>query len=173
MWKSGSIKTESVSPGLPAPRSSFRGIYRLVLGIGILFVTVVFIFPLISKPGVEPVTEPQFGNPFSMAVQISNQNLTPLKDVEYSCEVSDLTLANGTAIRDAKVLVRGSIRKIQGNRAVTARCETAYVNAPVHAIEYRLTLTYRTYPWPQRHTGVYVIGAQIDGNGQIRGWKLR
>ena len=173
MWRSGGIKPESVAPELPAPRSRFRGPYRLLLAMAIFFVTVVFIFPLIFKPGVEPLTPSQFGSPFSMAVQISNQNLTPLTDVEYSCELSKLTLANGSAIGDAKVLIRGAVRKIEGRQAITAHCETSYiVNAPLHAIEYKLTLTYRTYPWPQRRTNVYRIASRINGNGQVTGWKL-
>ena len=173
MWRSGGIKPEFVLPELPAPRSRFRGPYRVLLSMAVLFVTVAFIFPIIFKPGVEPPTELQFGSPFSMAVQISNQNVTPLTDVEYSCEVSKLTLANGSAVRDAKVLVRGAIRKIPGRQAIPARCETAYiVNAPLKAAEYKLTLTYRTYPWPQHRTRVYRIAAQINGNGQVTGWKL-
>ena len=173
MWKSGSIKPGSVSPKLPAPGSRFRGPYQLLFGLAVLFITVVFVFPAIFKPGVEPA-ESQFGSPFSMAVQISNQSLTPLKDVEYSCEVARLTLADGSAVEGAKVLVRGTIRKIQGSREVTAHCETAYVaNAPVHAIEYKLTLTYSTFPWPQRRTSVYRIATQINSNGQVAGWKVR
>jgi len=85
MWKSGSIKLKSASPKPPAPRPRFRGVYRPILGIAVLFVTVVFVFPLIFRPGVEPLTGSPFGAPFSMAVEISNQNLLPIKDVEYSC----------------------------------------------------------------------------------------
>ena len=167
------MKPESVSPEPPAPRSRFRGPYRVLLSLAVVFVTVVFVSPIIFKPGVEPPTELQFGTPFSMAVQISNQNVTPLTDVEYSCEVSKLTLANGSAVRDAKVLIRGAIRKIQGRQAIPARCETAYiVNAPLKAVEYKLTLAYRTYPWPQHRTSVYRITAQINSNGQVTGWKL-
>ena len=173
MWRSGGTKPEAVSPKLPVPRSRFHGPYRLMLSMAVLFVTVVFIFPITFKPGVEPPTDLQFGTPFSMAVQISNQNVTPLTDVEYSCEVSKLTMANGSAVTDAKVLVRGAIRKIQGRQAIRARCETAYiVNAPLKAAEYKLTLTYRTYPWPQHRTSVYRVAAQINGNGQVTGWKL-
>jgi hypothetical protein len=69
----------------------------------VLFVTVFFIFPIVFKPGVEPPTQLPFGSPFSMAVRISNQNpFTLLTDVEYSCEVSKLTLATGADVTDAK-----------------------------------------------------------------------
>jgi hypothetical protein len=139
----------------------------------LLFATVVFIFPIVFKPGVEPPTDLQFGSPFSVAVRISNRNMTPLTDVEYSCVVSKLTLANGSAVTDAQVLVRGAIRKIEGRQAVGARCETAYiVNAPLQALEYKLTLTYRAYPWPQHRASVYRIAAQLNGNHQVAGWKL-
>ena len=172
MWRSGGTKPEAVSPEIRPPGSRFRGPYRVLLGIALLFVAVVFMFPIVFEPRVEPPAEVQFGSPFSVAVQISNQNMTPLTDVEYSCVVSKLTMANGSAITDAKVLVRGAIRKIQGRQAIRARCETAYiVNAPLQAAEYKLTLTYRTYPWPQHRTSVYRIAAQINGNGQVTGWK--
>jgi len=173
MWRSGSVKPESVSPQPPAPRSGFRGPYRLLLSMAVLAVTVVFVFPVIFKPGVELPAELQFASPFSLAVQISNQNLTPLTDVEYSCEVSKLTLANGSAIGDAKILTRGTIRKIPGRHTITAHCEAAHtVAGPVNAAEYNLTLTYRTYPWPQQRTSVYHIAAQISGGGRFTGWKL-
>jgi len=62
---------------------------------------------------------------------------------------------------------------MQGNHSITAHCETAYTgDAPVNAIEYKLTLTYRMYPWPQHRTSVYRIASQINGNGQAARWKL-
>ena len=173
MWRSGAIKPECVSPKLPVPRSRFRGPYRVLLILAVVFATVVFIFPIVFEPRIEPPTEVQFGSLYSMEVQISNLNVTPLTNVEYSCEVSKLTLADGSAVGDAKVLIRGAIRKIQGRQAITARCETAYiVNAALKAAEYKLTLTYRAYPWPQHRTRVYRIAAQINDNGQVTGWKL-
>jgi hypothetical protein len=139
----------------------------------VLFVTVVFIFPLVFKPGIEPLTPPQFGSPFSMEVKISNLNMTPLTGVEYNCAVSKLILGNGTQVTDAKMLIKGTLRSFQGRHSINAPCETAYVvNGPVKAAEYTLTLTYRSYPWPQLHTGVYRFGAQIDGAGHVTGWKL-
>ena len=66
----------------------------------------------VAGPPRSEIPFPQFGSPSSMAVQISNRNVTPLTDVEYSCEVSKLTLATGSAVRDAKVLIRGASRKI-------------------------------------------------------------
>jgi hypothetical protein len=168
MWRSGGIRPEPVSP-----RSRFSGLYRVLLTLAVLIVIVVLIFPILLKPGAELPTDVQFKSPFSVTLQISNQNFTPLTDVEYNCEVSKLTLANGSAVTDAKVLDRGTIRKIRGRQAITARCETAYLlNPPVKAVEYKLTLTYRTYPWPQRRTRVYRIVAQINSNGQLTGWTL-
>lgn len=145
-----------------------------MFSLAILFATVIFVFPIVFKPGVEPLTELQFGSPFSLAVQISNQSLMPITDVEYHCEVSKLTLASGSAVTDGKVLIRGAVRKIQGNHAITAHCETAYiVSAPVNTVEYQLTLTYRTYPWPQHRTSVYHIATRIGVNGQATGWKVK
>ncbi len=139
----------------------------------VLFVTVVLILPIVTKPRVEPPTQLYLGSPFQMEVRIANQNLTPLTDVEYSCEVSKLTRANGTPVDDAQVLVRGTIRRIQGRQAIPAKCETAYVlNAPVKEAEYNLTLTYRMYPWPQHRTSVYHIAAEFEPNGRVTGWRL-
>jgi hypothetical protein len=173
MWKSGGIKQDSASPQLPAPRSRFRGPFRLLASAAVLFVTVVFIFPVVFKPRVEPPAVSPFASPFSIALQISNQNMTPLMDVEYSCQVSKLALANGSIAGDAKVLVRGAMRKMPGRQAIAARCETAYIpNAPLSALEYQLTLAYRMYPWRQRRKSVYRIDAELNKEGQVTGWKL-
>ena len=125
MCRSGGIKQDSASPQLPAPKSRFRGPFRLLVSAAVLFVTVVFIFPVVFEPSVEPPAPSPFASPFSIVVRISNQDVTPLMDVEYSCEVSKLALANGSIAGDAKVLVRGAIRKMPGRQAIAARCETA------------------------------------------------
>jgi hypothetical protein len=174
MWKSGGVKPAHVSPNLAAPRPALSGLYRLLLMVAALVATVVFIFPIVFEPRVEPPNQLQLGSPFSMAVRISNQNpFMPLTDVEYSCEVSKLTLATGAEITDAKALIRGTLRKFEGRKAITASCETAYmVNAPIKTAEYKLTLTYRMYPWPQHHTSLHHIAAQLDRNGRVTGWSL-
>jgi hypothetical protein len=173
MWRSGGIRQDSAAPQLPAPKSRFRGPFRLLVSGAVLLVTVVFIFPVVFKPGIEPPAPSPFASPFSIVVRISNQDVTPLMDVEYSCEVSKLALANGSIAGDAKVLVRGAIRKMPGRQAIAARCETAYIpNAPLSALEYQLTLAYRMYPWRQRRTSVYRIAAELNNQGQVTGWKL-
>jgi hypothetical protein len=157
----------------PRARSRFHGAYRLLLALAALALVVVFIFPLIFSPGVEAATDVQFGSPSAVQVQISNQNLMPLKDVEFSCEVSRLDLAQGSPVSNTQALVRGSIKRLDGRRAITAPCETAYlVTSPVKAVEYKLTITYRMYPWPYRRTHVSHIAARINGNGQVTGWKV-
>src|SRR5215469_4978010 len=150
MWKSRARKSASRSSNPTVQSSSFRGPYRVLLGLAALFVSLVLIFPVVFKPRVDAPTDLPFGSASSVSVQISNQNVTPLDDVEYSCELSKLTLANGSAINNAKVLTRGVIRKIAGRKAVVVRCESAYlVAAPLKAAEYTLTLRYRAYPWPK------------------------
>jgi hypothetical protein len=163
-----------VSPKHPTPKSAFKRLYLLLLVIAVLFATIVFIFPIVFKPGIEPPTQSAFASPLSMTVRISNQNpFIPLTDVEYSCEVSKLTLATGDEVTDAKTLIRGTVRRFEGRRAIAASCDTAYiVNGPFKAAEYKLTLTYRMYPWPQHRTSVYRIAAQMDGNGHVIGWSL-
>jgi hypothetical protein len=152
--------------------SRFRGPYRVLVSLAVLFSGLVFIFPLVFRPRVDAPADLPFGTASSISVQISNQNFTPLDDVEYSCEVSKLTLANGSAVLNAKVLTRGVIRKISGRKAVAVHCESAYiVTFPLKAAEYSLTLRYRTYPWPKLHSSVYRIAAQINSNGQVTGWR--
>lgn len=120
-----------------------------------------------------PPTDLQFGNPSAAVIQVSNQNLTPLTDLTYSCELSKMTLANGSEITNATVLVRGSIRRMGGRKAIEVRCQAAYmVAAPLKAAEYKLTISYRMYPWPQRRESVYRIAAEINASGLITGWKL-
>ena len=167
------MKTDAPGSSNPtAQRSSFRGPNRELLGLAVLFVSLVFIFPIVFKPRVDAPTDLPFGSASSVSVQISNQNVTPIDDVEYSCELSKLTLANGSAITNAKVLTRGVIRKIPGRKAVVVRCESAYiVTAPLKAAEYTLTLRYRAYPWPKLRSSVHRIAAQINSNGQVTGWK--
>jgi len=166
------MKSDLKSTDAPATAFRFRRLYRLLLGMAALLVALVFIFPIVFRPAVEPPAEVQFGSPSSVGVQISNQNVTPLTDVAYACEVSNLTLADGSKVGNVKVLTRGSIRKIRGRQGVPARCEMAYIqSAPLKAAEYRLTLEYRAYPWPQLRTAVYRIAAKLNGEGQVTGWK--
>lgn len=162
------------APGKAVLSSSrWRGLYRLLFIVAVLILVMVFVFPIIFKPVVEAPTKVQFGSPSSVQISISNHNLTPLTDIEYSCELSMLMLSNGTEVKDANVLIRGIIRKIPGRRATAARCETAYiVTGAIKKAEYKLTLTYRMYPWRQHRTSVFLITAQIDGQGRVAGWKV-
>jgi hypothetical protein len=173
MWKSGGAKTASETPEVRAPKSRFRGPLRLLLIAAVLFIAVVFVFPLVFRPRVDVSANVQFGSPSSVTFQISNQNMTPMTDVEYTCEVSKLTRANGSAASDVKVVTRGAIRKIEGRSGVIGRCQTAYiVTGPVKTVEYQLTLHYRAYPWRKQRTGVYPIAARINGSGDVIGWKV-
>jgi hypothetical protein len=157
----------------PGARSRFYGAYRLLVALAVLALAVLFIFPLIFGPGVQAPADVQYGSPSALQLQISNQNLMPLKDLEFSCEVSKLDLVQGSPASNPQALVRGSIKNLEGRRATTAPCETAYlVTSPVKAIEYKLTIAYRMYPWPYRRTNVFHIAARINGNGQVTGWKV-
>jgi hypothetical protein len=172
MWKSGAPKSDPQSSSPTAQRSRFRGPYRVLVSLAVLFVGLILIFPLVFRPRVDAPTDLPFGSASSVSVQISNQNVTPLDDVEYSCELSKLTLANGSATNNEKVLTRGVIRKIPGRRAVTVRCESAHIlTVELKAAEYTLTLRYRPYPWPKPHSSTYRIAAQINSNGQVTGWR--
>ena len=108
-----------------------------------------------------------------MTFRISNQNLTPVTDIEYSCEVLNLMRTDGNAVKDANVLNRGEIRRIAGRHAVAGRCQTAYlITAPLKAADYKLVVVFRAYPWPQRRTSVYRISAQMNAKSEVTGWKL-
>jgi hypothetical protein len=157
----------------PARRSRFHGALRLLLVLAVLAVMLIFVFPLVFGLRVDVPTDLEFGNPSSIQVQISNQNLTPLLDVQYRCELLKLTLANGSEVPNEKVLVQGSIRKIDGRSAAAARCQAAYlVTSPLKAAEYRMTITYHAYPWHRQRTSVYPIGAKLNAKGDVIGWKL-
>jgi hypothetical protein len=172
MKTSAEITPPSGSPP-PARRSRFRGAVRLLIALSALFVVVVFLFPLIFSPRIDVPTDLPFGNPSSLLAQISNQNMTPLMDVEYTCELSKLTLANGSAVPNEQVLTRGAIRKIDGRSGAMARCQAAYlVMAPLQAAEYKLTIAYRAYPWRKRRTSVFHIAGKVDAKGGVTGWKL-
>ena len=157
----------------PERRPRFRAALRLVLAFAALAAIMIFIFPLVFGPRIDVPAELEFGSPSSVRVQISNQNLTPLLDVEYTCELSKLNLANGSAVPNEKVLVKGSIRKIGGRSAAAARCQAAYlVTSPLQAAEYKMTITYRAYPWHRQRTSIFPIVAKLNAKGDVVGWKL-
>ena len=163
--------SDQISP--PRARSRFRSAFRLILALAVLAIVAIFVFPLVFGPRIDVPADLEFGNPSSVQVQISNQNLTPLLDVEYRCELSKLSLANGSAVPNEKVLVRGSIRKIDGRSAAAARCQAAYlVTSPLQSAEYRITITYHAYPWHRQRTSVYPIVAKVNAKGDVVGWKL-
>jgi hypothetical protein len=150
-----------------------RRFVPLLLSFVVLALAVFLVFPLIFPPRVDVASTVQFASPSSMIVQISNQNLTPLNNIEYTCQVLNITLANGTAVNNAKVLTRGVIRRLPGRRAVTVRCESAYIlGTPIKTAEYQLTIKYRTTPIPHEGTSAYRIEAIVNNKGEVTGWKL-
>jgi hypothetical protein len=172
MWRSGGSKEESVTVKPARWGLLLNRVFRLLLIVAALFAVLVFVFPALFGPRIDLPTVSQFESPSSLMVQISNQNLTPLNDVTYTCEVGKLELASGAAT-NAKVVLRGVIRQISGRRGVVVRCESAYIpGAPLKAAEYKLMVKYRAYPWPQQKTRTFVIAAQINGDGHVTGWKL-
>ena len=171
--RSKRMKSNSTPAMPPDAQSRFRGPFRILLLVVVFAVIFVFVFPLIFRPGIETPADLQFATPFSVTLRITNLNMTPLTDVEYTCQIAKLALANGSEAGNTKVVTRGTIRKIPGRRAVAARCETGYMaDAPIKAAEYRLTLRYRTYPWPQQRTAVYNVAAEMNADGQITRWKV-
>lgn len=166
-------KSES-GPRMPPPAGArLRARLSLLLSIAAAFLVVVFVFPVAFPLHIDVPEHVQFGSASSLMFEIANQNLTPVTNVEYGCEVAQLTLANGSAVTNANTLSRGYIPKIGGRHGVPGRCQTGYfVAAPLRAAEYRLTITYRPYPWPRRRTQVVRISAVLDGKGELTGWKV-
>ncbi len=150
---------------------SKRGIYRALTMLATFFVVVLLIFPVLFAPAVDLPYPLLPANPTSLTVKISNENLTPLTNFEYTCELGALDLKNGVHVTDATVVNKGHIVKFQGRKAITARCETAYlVNAPIKDADYKLTLNYRVYPWNKEYTKEYRLAAVVDGSGHVTKW---
>jgi len=135
---------------------------------------VFLLFPILFDIHVDVPSKVQFATASSMMFQISNQNLTPVTDIAYTCEVARFILADGSAVKDANVVSRGNVRKISGRHAAAGRCQTGYfVAAPVQTAEYRVTVTYRLYPWPERRTRVWRISAEFNSKREVTGWKAQ
>jgi hypothetical protein len=153
-------------------KSGLRAGIRLVVTMGVVAAVVFFAFPILFAPRVDVPEKVQYGSASSVMFQIANQNLTPLRAVEYSCEVSRLTLTNGSAVTDANVLDRGRFPRIAGRHAARGRCQTAYIlTMPLKAAEYKLTVTYSAYPWPERRMLTVRIAAQFGAKNEVTGWK--
>lgn len=170
MWRSGGAKSE---PLAPRAASRLRARLYLALTLAVVFLIVVFLFPLIFELRIDVPSQVQFGNASSVMFEIANQNLTPLTNVEYTCEISTLITANGPPVSAPPVLSRGRFPKIASRQGVRGQCQAGYlITASVKTVEYRLTVTYRASPWPQQRTRVARISAQINGKGEVTGWKL-
>jgi hypothetical protein len=153
--------------------SRFRRFFPLLLSMAVVAVVVFGVFPLVFAPRVDVAGSVQFASPSSMVVQISNQNLTPLDDIQYTCEALKITLANGSPVNNARVVTHGVIRKLSARRAVAVRCESAYIlGSPIKSAEYQLTIKYRTTPVPHEGAGRYRIDAIVNNKGEVTGWKL-
>ena len=149
-----------------------RTLIRVAVTFGVVAAVVILLFPLVFDIRVDVPGKVQFASASSMMFQISNQNLTPVADVAYSCEVARFTVANGTAVTDANVLNRGNVRRIGGRRAVAGRCQTAYlITSPLKTAEYKVTVTYRAYPWRRVRTRVWKIAAEFNAKSEVTGWK--
>lgn len=149
-----------------------RTLIRLAVTLAVVAAIVFFLFPLVFSIRVDVPEKAQFASASSMMFQISNQNPTPVTDVTYNCQVQQFTLANGTAVKDANVLNGGSVRRIGGRSAATGRCQTGYlITSPLKTAEYKLTVTYTAYPWKRVRERVWKISAELDGKGEVTGWR--
>jgi hypothetical protein len=153
--------------------SRFHRFLPLLLSVAVVAAVVFLVLPLVFPPRVDVAGSVQFASPSSMVVQIANQNLTPLDDIQYTCEVLNITLASGSPVNNARVVTRGVIRKLPARRAVAVRCESAYIiGSPIKSAEYQLTIKYRTTPVPHEAASRYRIDAIVNNKGEVTGWKL-
>jgi hypothetical protein len=144
---------------------------RPLIVLATVAITVLIVFPLTFGLNVEAPTERFPGNPFVLEVRISNENVTPFTNVEFSCQAADIALASGAQVNDAKVLNQAKIRRFPARRAVRERCETAYlIDAPLKSLEFQVVLKYRVYPWPVDRTVEHRFAAKIDSSGHVTGW---
>jgi hypothetical protein len=144
---------------------------KVLAFVGLFLFAVFVIFPIAFGPGVEDPVSRFPGNPFYLEVKISNENLTPLTNVQYTCQAENVELQSGVKPSDVRVLNQGQIRKFQGRRATTIRCETAYIiDVPVKSAEFHLTLKYTAYPWRIDRAADYRFAAAVDAKGQITKW---
>ena len=147
---------------------------RVLAAIAVFLAAVLLVFPTVLGPSVTDPAPSFPDNPFSTTVRIANQNFTPLTNLEFSCELEGLTLASGAPIPDAKILNTVRVRRLPSRRAVTTRCETAFViDAPVKAAEFKLTVQYRASPWPQVRTKAYLFDAVLDAQGRVTKWSRK
>ena len=162
------------APATPLNRTSGRsrrGVYRALMMLAAFFVALTVIFPLAFGPGVDLPYPILPGNPTALTVQISNQNLTPLTNIEYTCALDQLDLTSGVHVSDATMVIRGHIMKLDGRKAINAECQTVYpVNAPIKDAAYKLTLNYRVYPWSKDYTKEYRLAAVVDAEGHVTKW---
>jgi hypothetical protein len=62
-------------------------------------------------------------------------------------------------------------RALEGVRA-TKRGEEPIKPTDPYLLRDLTTILYKNVPWPQQSTGLYCIGAQANGRGEVTGWKL-
>jgi len=171
MWRSGGVKLDPVAP---RAASRLRARLSLAISLAVAFLIVVFLFPLIFELRIDVPSQVQCGSPSSVMFEIADQNLAPLTNVEYTCEISTMITASGPPVSAPPVLSRGRYPRIASRQGVRGQCQAGYlVTAPVRTVEYRLTVTYRASPWPQLRTRIARISAQINGKGEVTGWKVR
>jgi hypothetical protein len=154
-------------------RSTSRGRspYPMLLVLIALLAGTLLILPRVYGPRVDILPSPYPGNPFSLSLSIANQNLTPFTDVQYSCGGEHIEPAGEPLAHDPRVVNQGRRLRLAGRTAMVARCDTAFmIAAPLKSAEYKLTIRYRAFPWPQTFTRQRDFAAQLDGSGQVTGW---
>jgi hypothetical protein len=91
--------------------------------------------------------------------------------MNYSCDLVKVA-APGAPVNSARIRYNANqLRTLWFNDSTTARCQSAHaINLPRYGgAKYRVTLTFKTPPWPLTRTRTYDFVASIE-DGSIRSW---
>jgi hypothetical protein len=155
-------------PAKPLKRADFSGggVARTsTIGLGVIGT------PLIFGLSVH-IANPVFaGQPLSIPFKITNENIVPFEDIDYSCDVDELDIMNGPRMEKLEATPANAHRDtLAGRDTMTARCENAYQldpGAKFKSAQISLRLTYRPWVWPTHGHLSKSYVAIIDDYGHL------
>ena len=144
-------------------------IFVLTLALGVIGT------PLIFGLSVQDPLPVFAGEPFSIPFEITNQNVLPYSDIDYSCDIDEAVLVRGQHLRRIRATPADSFRPVlYGFHSMTARCENQYIFPPDEKFvraDISLTIGYRPMLWPIRRTMAKTYTAIINPrSGHIERW---
>ncbi len=151
-------------------KKQIRAMFEWLAGI----LTILAICQLFLRPTVQSPLLLFPGNPLSIPFEIKNENILPLVDVQYGCELLTARIKdrpNITIDRDITEKMEPA-RTVWGRQSMTARCDKgiAIQGLPIERAEYRLILSYFALPLPIRMHASYDFSAIADDAGNVVRW---